>query len=500
MKRAVLLFFMLFMLINISSCSITKNIILPIETHVDYEGEGYYRKKDFSESYENIYHQEPKCLDYSIYSNIYYKFHYLKSTGKQKILVIPVEFSDYHASNLKGGEEGSLRYIENAFFGETSKTFFESVSSYYYKSSYGQLTLEGKVSSWFKINKTVEQIKNESIYPIQSQHVLQEAIKWYYKNYDDIDEFDQDKDGYIDAVWLIYSAPQKNSDYFLWAHTYSDYSDNYGNIKPRASAYSWASYNFLFYQTSKPETHVLIHETGHLFGLKDYYSTDNGENKYAPTAYFDMMDTNIGDHNAFSKLLLNWTTPYVVKDECEITISSFTESGECILLSPSWNGSAMDEYLLLEYYTPTYLQSADSKTRWEYKNLSSRGLRVYHVDARIGYVRNFGGHMDGYLGVDEVQDIHLYHLDFANTNTTSSTTYSSGKPNYLLKLLRAKDYEKEGTPADNELLFKVGDKFIDRINDDNYPFSFNSFDSIPFTFEVIKMTKKSITVKFTKTN
>ncbi len=497
MKKILLFIFMFFIVINITSCINFSEPSLPLETHIDYEGEGYYRKKDYTESYENIYHQEPKCLDYSIYKDIYYRYHYLNSQGNQKILVIPVEFSDFPSSKLKGGEEGSLKYIEKAFFGKSKDTFFESVSSYYYKSSYGHLTLEGKVSAWFKTNKTVEEMKKESVYSIKSQHVLQEAIKWYNDNYDDIEDFDQDKDGYIDAVWLIYSAPQVNGDDFLWAHTYSDYSHNY-SFTPMASVYSWASYNFLFYQkTSVPETHVLIHETGHLFGLKDYYSTDNSD-KYAPTAYFDMMDTNIGDHNAFSKMLLNWTTPYVVTDECEITINSFTESGECILISPSWNGNPMDEYLLLEYYTPTFLQKADSKTNWEYKNLSSSGLRVYHVDARIGYVTNFGSRMAGYLGVDEVEDIHLYHLDFANTNTTSSTMHNNGKPNYLLKLLRANNYEKEGAPADNDLLFKVGDNFSDRINFSENPFTFNSFDTIPFTFEITKMTSKNITIKFIK--
>lgn len=481
-----------------TSCSLEYKPIDPLETHIDVVEDGYYRNSEYSESYENIYLQKPKALDESLTSQMYYKFRYLPSTGNQKILVIPVEFSDYPVSSLKGGEKGSLKYIEDAFFGHPSQTFFESVASYYNKSSYGHLTLEGKVSSWFKIGKTSFEVKNESVYQIESQHVLQKAVEWYRKNYDDIDEFDQNNDGYIDAVWLVYSAPQNNEDDFLWAHTYYDHSNSY-TTRPYASMYSWASYNFMFYQTSKPETHVFIHETGHLLGLKDYYSTDIS-NKYAPTAYFDMMDTNIGDHNAFSKMLLNWTTPYVITDECEITIKSFTESGECILISPSWNGSAMDEYLLLEYYTPTNLHKADSKIGWQYQNLKASGLRVYHVDARIGFIRNFGGNMDGYLGKidpdDLVQPIATYHLDFANTNTTSSTIKVDEKPNYLLKLLRAKEYEKEGTPADEDLLFKVGDNFTNRLNDEKVPFEFNSLGDVPFTFEVIDMNNKEITIKF----
>lgn len=117
--------------------------------------------------------------------------------------------------------------------------------------------------------------------------------------------------------------------------------------------YSWVNYNFLFQNKGRlPDTHVLIHETGHLLGLKDYYSEDEDE-QYFATAKFDMMDMNIGDHNAFSKMLLDWTTPYVIQKPTTFKLHSFIKTGECIILTSSWNQTPMDEYLLLEFYTPT---------------------------------------------------------------------------------------------------------------------------------------------------
>ena len=68
----------------------------------------------------------------------------------------------------------------------------------------------------------------------------------------------------------------------------------------------------------------------------------------------------------------------------------------------------------------------------------------------------------------------------------------------MLRLLRAKEYEKEGTPADENLLFKVGDNFSERLNDDKYVFKFNSFDEVPYSFEVTNMDKSTITIKFIK--
>ena len=82
-----------------TSCSLEYKPITPLETHIDVVEDGYYRNSEYSESYENIYLQKPKALDESLTSQMYYKFRYLPSTGNQKILVIPVEFSDYPASS-----------------------------------------------------------------------------------------------------------------------------------------------------------------------------------------------------------------------------------------------------------------------------------------------------------------------------------------------------------------------------------------------------------------
>ncbi len=475
-----------------SSCSSSITYhkpITPLNTHQDEEGDFYTRKSAFRDSYFEICNQGT---------------HYLPSTGDQRILVIPVEFSDYPARDLKGGVEGSLTYIHNAFFGDKSKTFYESVASYYNKSSYGQLTISGKVSPWFSLNKTVQEMENLITYQVKSQYILEQAIEWYRHNFDDIDDFDQDKDGYIDAVWLIYSAPFNNrNESFLWAHTYNSKGTSTYSDKPFGSLYSWASYHFMFYATNKPETHVYIHETGHMLGLKDYYSEDANE-QYLATARFDMMDVNIGDHNAFSKILLNWTTPYVIQDEGVLELHSFEKTGECIVISPSWKNTVMDEYLLLEYYTPTGLHKADTTTNWEYQNLKESGLRVYHVDARLGYITNFGNKMHGYY--DEItdpktelpQELSTYHLDFAHNNTTSLTQTINGKPCYLLSLLWAQDFEKEGSSATNSVLYQTGSCFDDRLNYEAKPFAFHSFPNIPFTFKVLYQEKNKIALSFQK--
>lgn len=485
-----------------SSCQLFENSITyhkpiePLNTHLDEEGSFYIRKSSFSQSYFDICNTNTK---------------YLSPIGKQKILVIPVEFSDYLAHDLKGGAENALINIHNAFFGKKEATFYESVAAYYNKSSYGQLELTGKVSPWFSLNKTVQEVADMS-YIIKSQYILEQAVEWYRKNFDDIQDFDQDNDGYIDAVWLVSSAPydeiNKDQNDLLWAHTYNSKSTSKYTDRPYASMYSYASYNFLFHSpgsgiNEKADSHVYIHETGHMLGLKDYYpetTSSSVSNSYYATSRFDMMDANIGDHNAFSKMMLNWTTPYVIKDEGTFELHSFEKTGQCIVISSDWNNHPLDEYLLLEYYTPTGLQKDDAKVNWTYKNLNKRGLRVYHVDARLGYITNAGNNTHAYYEdvenevVNLPQDINTYHFDFANCNTLSKTY----KHNLLISFLWASNFENEGAPATNDLLYQKGSSFDDRLNYTKEPFVFNSNKEVPYSFKIDDISKDKITISFYK--
>ena len=77
------------------------------------------------------------------------------------------------------------------------------------------------------------------------------------------------------------------------------------------NAYSWSSLYFTnFHKERKVDSSIYIHETGHLLGLSDYYNTEKKKQGYyyQPTGFFDLMDSNQGDHTALSKYLLNWTS------------------------------------------------------------------------------------------------------------------------------------------------------------------------------------------------
>lgn len=306
----------------------------------------------------------------------------LKTTGDQKILVIPVEFPDYKCEEKLGiSKKQYIDTLNRAFFGVQENTSYYSVSEYYNISSFGKLRISGEVSDQFyEFKVTSESLKNASQSTLFTYY--QDIINWYISLGKDISSFkiDPNKEA-VDsnvAIYLVYDRPydeNATSDSFFWAYTFS------------SSPFSWTSFSFIGSNLNKPDTHTFIHETGHLLGLEDYYPQDSSKDE--PTHRIDMMDASLGDHTGFSKMFMDWVRPIEVTKTCEISINSFTSSGDLLLISPSWNKTVFDEYYLLELYTPTGLNKKDSILGNTIAKLPSlSGIKIYHVDARLAYYKN----------------------------------------------------------------------------------------------------------------
>ncbi|HBD05909.1 MAG TPA: hypothetical protein DCY93_00665 [Firmicutes bacterium] len=329
----------------------------------------------------------------------------LPSLGNPKVLVIPVDFSDFTCSSLSGGCDGARARLEDGFFGErTNNDTVESLTSFYEKSSYGKLHIEGYVADWYRSPQSASSIvskSSEDFTTYLDQTLLNGALKAVQSKGVDLSEYDTDGDGYLDAVWLVYSVhfdPEvsKLSDdngnfwaYTTWSALEGKFNDCY------TGTYAWASWHFMDEGGYKdhPDMHTFIHETGHMMGLDDYYNYDSqeaGVKMTTPAGGLDMMDNNIGDHMAFSKYLLGWITPKTITSSGDYSLDAFAETGDALIIAPdSYINSASWEYLILEYYTPTSLFKEDAENSYcgSYPNFyTEAGLRVYHVDARMGLI------------------------------------------------------------------------------------------------------------------
>ncbi len=463
------------------------------------------------------------------------RYEILPSLGEQKMLVIPVSFQGdnltYETKTGSTTTSNTAKYVDiskeniyNTFFGNSDDTGWESVSSYYYKSSYGKLNITGEVSEPYVCDINIAALAAGTddkliSYDEVTWYVLREAVEFVREECPDINlsDYDIDDDGYIDSVFLVYNvvanALPKTIDKkgLLWAFTYWDYNITPSLSKPVASVYGWASQSFILNDDyEKADAHVYIHETGHILGLDDYYSYDS--NDYAAIGGLDMMDSNIGDHDAYSKSLLEWCTPNHVTEEKEYTLRPFESSGDCLVIRPSWKGSLLDEYLIIEYYTPTGLNSADASIAYnnKYKMYTEAGIKVLHVDSRLAEINQDGNGNQTVKGystklINSFNNItkQFFYTEFACSNTTSK----SHSGNKLISIVDG------GVVSETFNRLKIGatsyanDSFLFHSSSNNKfgikggryeNYKFNCGVTIDYGFSITNMNSEGATLSFTK--
>lgn len=443
----------------------------------------------------------------------------IPTVGERKLLVVPVYFTDSDTTTLN---EKTI-FIQNAFFGDSSMTEYDSVAGYYNKSSYGQLKITGEVAPWYNIGVASYQWKTlSSSHSTTSSIIAARAVDYIKENnLMDLTPYDTDGDENIDGIYVIYDHQfdaKSDSESLFWAYAYFTYKGENGyNLEaPYVNAYAWTSVNAITDTGNGGDnisyTNYLIHESGHLFGLSDYYNTyyTGGNNfHYQPTGSFDMMDYNIGDHSSFSKYLMKWTSPLVVKNDVKFTynLKPFITSGEYILVpSKKYNNTPFSEYLLLEFFVPEglnkcseqfeYISSDGKVTIYRYPQYY--GLKIYHVNASLGYYKQSGGKTPYMAALDDPDALAIIgsqkvSVDYMFDNSLSDQQVNSGHQ-VLYHLLESSGQNtfKDAKTATNDTLFRLNDDFgIDTFTD----FTFSDGSKPQFKMRVKAISSKYITLE-----
>ncbi|MDE6200329.1 MAG: hypothetical protein K2M47_00405 [Clostridiales bacterium] len=376
----------------------------------------------------------------------------LPSTGTYNALVIPIAFAN------KTIDDDDLENLNIAFNGDRNSTGWESVNSYYYKSSYGKLNISFDIAGYTDM---VDEIGNDVGYYTSSKNysyyaeltatedgytynngdnVLLHEVLAYYESKLDLTQYDYNNDGTIDAVYLIYSAPVDYSDdSFYWAYvTWDDYEKTYDGL--HAYYYLFAGLNFMIESVHggytneyypeiaglKVNAATYIHETGHLLGLDDYYDTDERSGSNEGLGGADMMDYNVGDQNVYSKIMLGWLTPEIVVSTQTITIKSSQERGDAILIPLNFDNSYFCEYLLIDLYSANGLNqlhsSVDDSILY---GGATYGVRIYHVTSWINnpFSDEYGSFTDCNNSVSSNALIKLVEAD-GHTKFSDSNGYA----------------------------------------------------------------------------
>lgn len=374
----------------------------------------------------------------------YFNFQRLPSIGDVNLLIIPILIPGYETIDLNNDgiddKQDVRKDIELAFFGEDEKLGYESVKTFYQKSSYGMLNLSGEVTDWYDA-KTLSGITSANeITATKTVELVNDTVKWAQDTLKiDMKKYDADQDGYIDGVWCIYSSPNMYNggpyldDQNYWAYTSWGNQTLEGDVSaPIYNLFGWASYDFMYdgYGIDKVDAHTYIHETGHFLGLSDYYAPDSLT--YSPLGRIDMMDANLIDHNSYSKMILGWSKPYIVYGNDTIDLKSFQNQNSFIVV-PSDQAKASNEfnpfseYILIELYDNHGLNYHDSMVYLgDYKILAPQGMgvRIYHVDKRP-FLLDLSNLNDIKMIPYQGQELQPYqYLELPITNSRDTDVYN----------------------------------------------------------------------------
>jgi M6 family metalloprotease-like protein len=290
----------------------------------------------------------------------------MPTTGTNDMLVFLIDFPD-HAHN------NSVASIEDKLFGSGSPGDFprESLSEYYKRSSYGKLVLEGNVLGWHRMSHERSWYTNQYGDGNAANVKIIEEVVDHYDATHDYSQYDNNGDGRIDYFAVIWAGPDTGWSEFWWGYQWSLYSSDITRDGVRFHDFSWQ-------WEARPvggdfTPRVVIHETGHALGLPDYYDYDDSVGPDGGVGGLDMMAGNWGDHNTFSKFMLEWLTPtFVSAGSQTLTLRAAAQYPDSVAVMEGLvGGTAYDEYFIVENRHRVQNDSG----------FESDGLLVWHVDA-----------------------------------------------------------------------------------------------------------------------
>jgi M6 family metalloprotease-like protein len=289
----------------------------------------------------------------------------LPAQGTQKILVLLIEFDEYPHKAVD-----TVEAMRDKIFHAGSVPPYESLSAYYRRSSYGKLNIEGNVLGWYNagLRADIPQTREGG------EALVKKVLQSYPEH--DFSQYDNDNNGVIDYVAVIWTGPPSGWGTFWWGLKL-EFSDKTFEVSgKKLASCSWL---YAVKKWDDPEAVfmpiTLIHETGHALGLSDYYDYKPGVGPDGGLGKFDMMESNKFDHNCFSKFLLGWVDPEVVTVG-EFKLRPAGDSADCVLLAPpGWEKNPFSEFFLAENRRKTGNDADEA--------FPGGGLVIWHVDARL---------------------------------------------------------------------------------------------------------------------
>lgn len=374
----------------------------------------------------------------------------MPTTGSPKMLTVLLSFPDeLPPANPSVANITLNMYGAGSTEAQTSYFPLESLNRYYYRASQGLLDIGGTVLNWYRMPNP-----RDSYTPVDDQpnkarifQMLTNALQ-YYDASQNFAQFDNNGDNVIDIVNIIWTGAPGAWSSFWWGYKWN-FSGVSGVDTVRFDGKTLMDFTWQWLAKRGTtdgdyDPKVMIHETGHSLGLPDYYDYNGSVGPDGGVGGLDMMDANRGNHNAFSRWMLDWITPIVVGSGAP-TLQGLLAGGDttlntnkAVVVFPNAATTPFGEFFLVENRHRVGNDSAAPLAT----PMPSDGLLIWHVDGTLAA----GGN------------------DFMYDNS-----YTSRK---LLRLMEADGLEEieTGMSADAGDYYNAGDVFNPDSTPDSYAY------------------------------
>ena len=260
-------------------------------------------------------------------------------TGSAKSLVILVNFSDksFVTANPQQSFNNLLNqdgYSTNGGTG-SARDYFRDAST---KAFVPQFDVVGPYTLPNNLAYYGENVSDNDKNPRQ---MIIDACNLADANGVDFTQYDVDKDGYVDNIFVYYAgnneaegAPANT----IWPHRWT--LANYNTKFDGKIIFDYACTSELRSSSGSSMCGIgtFCHEFGHVLGLVDYYATDNSS--HHTLSYWNIMDSgaylNSGrtppTYSAYDRFYLNWLVPIELKSSQLATLNPLNTSNKAILL------------------------------------------------------------------------------------------------------------------------------------------------------------------------
>ena len=290
----------------------------------------------------------------------------MPTSGTVRVLALLISFNDY-----PGVTDPS--YFASRLFGDgVGGPPYDSLRNFYRRSSYDRLEIVGDVLGWYQAPYARSTVTETGT---GRMNLIKEALDHYEALGHDFSQYDNDGDGTIDYFCVFWTGPHGEWASFWWGY-YTWFSDSaYRLDGKRLTNYSW-QWELYNYPSGTFSPSTIIHETGHALGVPDYYDYDDAVGPRGGVGNLDIMDST-GDHNCFSKFMLDWITPTVVSGGTQnVTLRASGLSPDALIFMPgAVPGRIFDEFFMVQNRT----RSGNDTNLFT----GADGLLVWHVDSRL---------------------------------------------------------------------------------------------------------------------